>query len=50
MSEETGVNDSSELFAELNRLSQVEPSKERSAQVWQVFGRSYGNDDRRRTG
>jgi sulfatase modifying factor 1 len=36
---------SSELFAELSRLRGAAPGSERSARVWQVLGRAYGNPD-----
>src|SRR5262249_27250622 len=45
MSKETDPYSSSELFAELSRLRYTDPSRERSARVWQVFGRAYGNRD-----
>ncbi len=45
MSKERDPHPSSALFAELSRLRGTAPSSERSARVWQVLGRAYGNDD-----
>jgi formylglycine-generating enzyme required for sulfatase activity len=45
MSNETDLHPSSQLFAELSRLRYTGAGSERSARVWQVLGRAYGNSD-----
>lgn len=45
MSQEAEPRSTTDWFAELNRLSSLAESRERSAAVWQLFGRAYGVDD-----
>ena len=45
MSTEADPYPSSQLLAELRRLRHAKADRERSAKVWQVVGRAYGNSD-----
>jgi serine/threonine-protein kinase len=45
MSTEADPYPSSALIAELSRLRHAKAGRERSAKVWQVVGRAYGNSD-----